>query len=98
MGLDSTEFGWTQNEIDCLSDLVAQDCLNPANLVGTPDESEPEQVQRRAPTQARVVIGEFVFFIPATTYRNWADGVRQLNDFNEESIVEDLKRRLAILE
>lgn len=97
LGLDFTEFGWTQNEIDCLQDLVAQDCLNPANLVPTPNENEPEQVQRRAPTQARVVIGEFVFFVPATDYRNWADGLRQLCNFSEEEITEELKRRLAIL-
>lgn len=98
LGLDFTEFGWTTEEIDCLSDLIAADCLSPAGLVPANAEGQPEATTRRSPLTARVVIGELVFFIPATQYRTWADGIRTLCDFNEEAITAELKRRLGMLE
>jgi hypothetical protein len=96
LGLDFTQFGWTSEEMDCLGSLVSADCLNPTNLEVTPPAGA-EPTARRSPLQARFVLGELVFFIPAAQYRNWADGVRQLHNFDEEAIAEDLKRRLGIL-
>ena len=93
--LDFTQFGWNQEEIDCLSSVVAADCLDaPAAAV----EEPPEVHSRRSPQTARFVLGELVFFLPATAYRNWVDGLRALHDFNEEAIVTDVKRRLGIME
>lgn len=93
--LDFTQFGWNQEEIDCLSSVVAADCLDAPAVV---EEESPEAQSRRSPQTARFVLGEVVFFIPATAYRNWVDGLRQLHDFNEDAIVTDLKRRLGIVE
>lgn len=96
LGLDFTKFGWSQEEIDCLSDVVAAECLT--QPVTTTNEEQEAVSARRAPITARVVIGELVFFLPAAAYRNWVDGVRALNDFNEDAIIRDLKRRLGMLE
>jgi hypothetical protein len=93
-----TDFGWSQAEVDCLSAVVAQDCLSTDNLVPEETEARGRAGERRAPTTARVVIGELVFFIPATAYRNWVDGIRRLCDFDEDAITEELKRRLGMLE
>lgn len=94
LGLDFTRFGWSKEEIDCLSEVVGAECLTaPVTL------SEQEQArtsERRAPITARVVIGEFVYFIPAATYRTWADGIRELCQFNEDAITTELKRRLGM--
>lgn len=97
---DMTEFGWTTQEIDCLSAMVNDDCLTTAGLGNQQTAEEGEQGQpagRRAPTQARFVLGELVFFEPAESYRNWVDGLRRLHNFDEAAIAEDLKRRLGIL-
>jgi hypothetical protein len=96
---DMTEFGWTTQEIDCLSSMVADDCLTTAGLGGASatDEERGQPAGRRAPTQARFVLGELVFFEPAESYRNWVDGLRRLHNFDEAAIAEDLKRRLGIL-
>lgn len=93
-----TDFGWSQAEVDCLSSVVAQDCLSASNLVPEEEEERGRAGERRAPTTARVVIGEIVFFVPATAYRNWVDGIRRLHDYDEDLIAEDLKRRLGFLE
>jgi hypothetical protein len=96
-GIDWTQFGWTQEEVDCLSDVVASDCLDAADVAATAIAAAAGTSQRRAPQTARFVLGEVVFFLPTTEYRNWVDGIRQLHDFNEVAIVNEIKRRLGIL-
>ncbi len=94
LGLDFTKFGWSREEIDCLSEVVAEECLSAPINVSSDDQARV--ADRRAPVTARLVLGEFVFFIPAATYRNWADGIRQLCNFEEDAITSELKRRLGI--
>lgn len=94
LGLDFTKFGWSREEIDCLSEVVAEECLR--SPVDISAEDQAVVAERRAPITARCVIGEFVFFIPAATYRAWADGIRQLANFNEDGISVELKRRLGM--
>lgn len=96
-GIQWTDFGWTQESIDCLQDVVSADCLEAAETASTTGNAQ-DSTNRRSPTTARVVIGEIVFFITAQQYRVWADGVRQLHDFNEVAIVNELKRRLGMME
>lgn len=98
LGLDWTAFGWSQGDIDCLTEVVASDCLNPAAMVETGERTTVQYADRRAPQTARIVCGELVGFITITQYRNWIDGLRQLHNFNEEAMFEDVKRRLGILE
>lgn len=98
MGLDWTQFGWNQGEIDCLTEVVASDCLEAAQVANAADAGSAANQNRRSPVTARVVIGEIVFFIPAAQYRTWVDGIRQLHDFNEVAIVNELKQRLGMLE
>jgi len=98
LGLDFTQFGWSQGEIDCLSQMVTDDCLETANLTQQAETATANNQERRAPATARLVLGEIVFFIPASAYRAWVDGVRQLHDYDESAIIADLKQRLGILE
>lgn len=98
LGLDFTQFGWTPEEIDCLSEVVASDCLTGAESTAAAAAQAGDTANRRAPVTARFVLGEIVFFAPAAQYRVWVDGLRQLHDFNETAIADDLKRRLGILE
>lgn len=97
-GFSFTEFGWTQEAIDCLSDTVTADCLETAEVANRQVAAQSNVRERRAPATARIVIGEIVFFIPAAVYRQWADGLRELHDYNDTNIVNDLKRRLGIQE
>ncbi len=95
-GLMLTDFGWTREEIDCLTDVVADDCLNSSNLVDAAAQDRIRRSERRAPATARFVLGELVFFIQAADYREWVNGVRTLHDYDEQAIIADLKRRLGI--
>lgn len=95
-GLVFTDFGFAQEEIDCLTDAVSDDCLNVENLVDQEARDRVRRTERRAPSTARMVIGEIVFFVPATDYRNWINGIRELCDYEESAIAAELKRRLGI--
>ncbi len=99
LGLDFTEFGWTQGDLDCMSQLVSADCLSVDTMEPVASAAAAEAsaaAGRRGPQHARFVLGELVFFLPIERYRSWADGVRQLNNFNEEDIAADIQRRLGI--
>lgn len=97
-GLTLTDFGWSREELDCLSQMVADDCLSADGLVDLETRERLQRTERRAPATARFVLGELVFFIPATAYRNWVDGIRTLHDYNEVDIIRELKHRLGIPE
>lgn len=95
-GLTLTDFGYTREELDCLTDVVADDCLNTEGLVDVEARERIRRAERRAPATARMVLGEIVFFVPATEYREWINGIRVLCDYNEADITAEIKRRLGI--
>lgn len=97
-GLTLTEFGWTREELDCLGDVVAADCLSTEGLVSMEDRERVQRTERRAPASCRFVLGEITFHIAATDYRRWVDGVRTLHEYNEDAIVAEIKHRLGIVE
>lgn len=99
MGIDLQEFtglGYTAEELDCLADVVEDDCLGATGFMSDEEQRRARQTQSRAPSQARIVISEFVFFVPIEAYRTWAQEVRRENDFDEQLIIEDLKERLGL--
>lgn len=96
-GIDFTQFGWTQEEVDCLTDVVADDCLSGADIL--PDESpEHDMTAPRGPSTTRFVFGEFVFFVPSDAYRRWANQLRSDMDYNEQDMIQEIKERLSIEE
>lgn len=95
-GINFTEFGWTNEEIDCLTDVVADDCLTTGSATYLEDQQNRRRQEARAPLRARFVLGEFTFFIDQETYRRWSAEVRTDCDYDEDSINDMLKERLGI--
>ena len=95
-GVDLTDYGYYQEEIDCLGDIVADDCLSATGFMNDDDRNRAGRADPRAPAQARVVISEFVFFIPMQAYTRWAREVRETNEFNEDDIISNLQDRLGM--
>lgn len=104
-GIDMLPFGWTKEELDCLGDLVVDDCLDIEldedkqqrdgvnNAIQT---NKGSNVVSRDPTSIRVAIGEINFFVDIKHYQEWAHEVRRVNSFNMESVVADLAGRLGL--
>lgn len=103
LGFNFTSFGWSQDEIDCMSSVVGADCLSVDDLMPT-TEAEAEQGQegrlstRRGPTTTRLVLGELVVFVPTQNYRGWIDGLQRLHNFNKNDIEAEILNRLGILQ
>jgi hypothetical protein len=93
---DMTDFGWTSQEIDCLSSMVSDDCLATTGL-GTQGQEEERETRNvlRSPTRARIVVGEFVCWVTADEYRVWSNGMRALHNFDNELAEADIKQRLG---
>jgi len=97
-GIDLTQYGYAQNEIDCLTDMVRDDCLSGENLIDAEAADRTRRAGRRAPATARFVLGELVYFTTVAVYRTWIDDLRTLHDFNEQAMIADVKQRLGIHE
>ena len=97
-GVVLTDFGWSREELDCLSDVISSECLNVDGLVDAAGLERIRRMERRAPATARMVLGEIVFFVSAADYRRWIDSVRVLHDYSESDIIADIKQRLGITE
>lgn len=97
-GIQWENFGWSREELDCLSSVVSDTCLDSAQAVIGDVTQDGGVHDRRAPTRVRAVIGEVVFFFPATIYNTWVSGIRELCAYDEVRITNELKRRLGILE
>ena len=97
-GLTLTDFGWSREEIDCLSAVVQDDCLNVEGLVDLSAQERMRRMERRAPSTARFVLGELVFFVSATDYRRWVDSIRVRYDYNEQDIIAGIKQMLGVTE
>ena len=94
-GIVFTDFGFTQDEIDCLTEVVADDCLAAGTVSDDMDAPRNREVSR-GPGTTRFVLGEYVFFIPAEAYRTWVSGLRSEFDFQEEDILREIKSRLGL--
>lgn len=97
-GLVLTDFGWTQEELDCLQDVVSEDCLSADSLSDLQSADRRIRDQRRAPNTARFVLCELVFFVKQSDYRRWAESLRAEFDYDENAVVAEVKRRLGITE
>lgn len=98
LGLEWTSFGWNQEEIDCLAETVAADCLTATSLTETAERATASHQERRAPSQVRIVVGDLIGFVPMADYRAWIAGLRALHNFDEAEMFGDVRQRLGILD
>ncbi len=95
-GIDFTQLGWSQNEIDCLTDTVAEDCMSAGSVTDMENDEHRRRAAQRAPGTARFVCAEFIFFIPQAVMRRWASALRVEGDYDETEITRILKDRMGI--
>jgi hypothetical protein len=99
-GVDFTQYGWNQDEIDCMSSLVAADCLSIESLAPPPSTevaSDNSLSARRGPQSTRMVLGDLVIFVPSEIFSAWSDGVRRMHNFNRSEVEAEILNRLGIM-
>lgn len=95
-GIALTGFGWSEEEIDCLAEMVNEDCMSAAPIVDEDGRGQAARASSRAPSTTRIVVGEFVAFVPQQAYRAWSTALRNLHDFDESAITTEILERLGI--
>lgn len=97
-GIDFTDFGFNREELDCLTDMVSDDCLSAGASVRGEERiaSTGGTSKTRGPATTRFVFGEIVFFVPSEAYRQWVNDIRTAADFQEEEVIADIKGRLGL--
>lgn len=108
-GLDLTPFGWTQEEVDCLSHMVTEDCMSEVpeddslaqredgdGVTGAAQANRGSSAISRDPKSVRVAIGEINFFVDIEEYREWAHEIRKANGHDMQRIVDDLAGKLGL--
>ncbi len=99
LGQDMSGFGWSSEEIDCLSSTVTADCLSLADL--SPAETEEEESARlnprRGPQSTRMVLGDITIFVPSEAFNAWTDGIRRMHNFDRAEVHAEILNRLGIL-
>lgn len=96
-GLDWTNYGFTQEEIDCFGDVVGEDCLGAGGMADMDATAAQQRAERRAPSQTRFVLGDLPhFFISQEQYRTWAGELRNLCDYDDAEIIRHIKSLLRL--
>jgi hypothetical protein len=93
--IDFTYLGFSREEVDCLTQVVADDCLS-----STPSEDTVQAATSTnnglGPLRTRIVIGEFVLHLPVETYNLWATALKVQFNYVNANIQEELFRRLGL--
>lgn len=95
-GLDWTQFGFQQEELDCLTDVVADDCLASGAAAELASTERSRKGEKKANIQTRIVVGEFVFFVSSERYRQWAAAIRNECDYDDDAVDSRIKTLLGM--
>lgn len=99
--MDLIELGFSAQQVDCLSAMVADDCLSSANelMKGSSLDSmapAPKAQQSNAPATTRWVLGELVLNMPAEVHRAWITALREECDFDQKTMANMIYSKLGV--
>lgn len=104
-GISLTDFGWTQEEIDCLNSVVSADCLvdsEAAAMVDDGAQAAGHVPRNRALTKdgtgVRITFGELGFFVDLVDYKEWFDELMKMNEYDPRAVVEHIAESMGLLQ
>lgn len=104
-GIPLTEFGWTQEEVDCLTAVVDDDCLSSGlgDGAGTGETFNPgggrmgTHATTRDGASVRITFGELAFFVGVGDYKEWLDARMAENEYDPRAVIEDIAEKMGLL-
>lgn len=103
-GISLVDFGWSQEEIDCLNSVVSNDCLLDSEAAAmAADGAQPmghvprDRTRTSDGTGVRITFGELGFFIDLTDYKVWYDELMKMHEFDPRQVIEHVAEQMGLL-
>lgn len=96
-GVYLVPFGWTTEELDCLSNVVAADCLA-GDGVSSAAEPGRSLAVHRDNQSVRISIADLAFYVLREDYDQWADALRREHNYDLDAMLNTLAERMGLLE
>lgn len=105
VGITLTGYGWTQEEIDCLHNVVSIDCLTDTPKVpGEGDGLSTPLFKGRGlnftldGSAVRISFGTLAFMVGREDFEAWNADLHKKHNFNAEAVIEEVAGKLGLLE
>lgn len=90
-------FGWTREELDCLSNVVTDDCLTGDGVTSAAEQGRTLATHRDNQS-VRISIADLAFYVLREDYDRWADALRREHNFDLDAMLNSLAQRMGLLE
>lgn len=101
VGIDMQAFGWTSEELDCLKNVVATDCLATVEVPSGRRSSGlggKKMYESHDGSGVRISFGSLSFLVKQADFEEWNSALHQANNYSPEAVIEDVASRLGLLE
>jgi hypothetical protein len=94
-GVNLTPFGWTQEEIDCLANVVSADCLDGDGVNSAAYEGK-SLATHRDNQSVRISIADLAFYVLREDYDRWADDMRREHNYDLDQMLDALADSMGL--
>ena len=108
VGIDLQGYGWTQEELDCLTNVVSVDCLSETEaqtLAGQGGDGINTPLFKGRGLDftvdgsgVRISWGSLAFMVNREDFDPWNDELMKKHNYNPEAVIDDIAERLGLLE
>lgn len=95
-GVSLVNFGWTSEELDCLSNVVSADCLAGDGVTSAAEPGRSLAVHRDNQS-VRISIADLAFYVLREDYDQWADNLRRQHNYDLDAMLDNLADRMGLL-
>jgi len=94
-GINLVPFGWTQEEVDCLANVVSADCLEGDGVSSAAYEGKSLSTHRDNQS-VRISIADLAFYVLREDYDKWADELRRDHEYDLDAMLDWLADRMGL--
>lgn len=99
-GVDLTAFGWSQEELDCLQNVVSADCLTEeppaADGVSGAINAGRSLSTTKDGLSVRIAFGDVAFFVLKKDFEAWIDARRRAANYDMDTLLDGLAQSLGL--
>jgi hypothetical protein len=98
VGINLQPFGWTAEELDCLTQVVSGDCLTegPGDGVSSARDTGTSLAAHRDQQSVRISIADVAFYVLREDYDQWMDRLRARHNQDIDAMLNYLADRMGL--